>query len=127
MSAFVVLTAMPAEWGSPKASATVGSAYPGLASGVLMYARLGDLPGGTLLRSGRVEITADELNSDVLRAPESMREQLRKNGFFLLEQLATRKLLVQVAKGMLTGPELNFPRIPRETSFGRTSNRLSKR
>jgi thioredoxin 1 len=99
MTAFVALTAMPAESGAPEASGTVESLYPGLASGVLMYARLGDLPGATLLRSGRVEIIADELNSEVLRAPEALRDQLRKNGFFLLEQMAKNKLLVQVAKG----------------------------
>jgi len=98
MAVFVALTAMPAESGGPEASATVESLYPSLASGVLTYAKLADLPGGTLLRSGRVEITTDELNGEVLRAPEAMREQLRKNGFFLLEQLVTRKLLVQVAK-----------------------------
>jgi len=98
MAAFVALTAMPAESVAPEASGTVESAYPGLASGVLTYARLGDLPGDTLLRSGRVEITADEVNSEVLRAPEALRDELRKNGFFLLEQMVTSKLLVQVAK-----------------------------
>lgn len=99
MIAFVGLAAMPAESRGPEASATVESLYPGLASGVLTYARLGDLPGATLLRSGRVEIITDELNSEVLRAPEALQDQLRKNGFFLLEQMATNKLLVQVAKG----------------------------
>jgi len=94
----VALTAIPAEARTGDDSATVESTYPGLASGVLTYARLGDLAGSTLLRSGRVEITTDELNGEVVRAPEPLRDQLRKNGFFLLEQLAARKLLVQVAK-----------------------------
>jgi len=98
MAAFVALTAMPAESVAPEASGTVESAYPGLASGVLTYARLGDLPGSTVLRSGRVEITADEVNSEILRAPEALRDELRKNGFFLLEQMATSNLLMQVAK-----------------------------
>ena len=98
MAAFVALTAMPAESVAPEASGTVESAYPGLASGVLTYARLGDLPGSTVLRSGRVEITADEVNSEILRAPEALRDELRKNGFFLLEQMATSNLLMQMAK-----------------------------
>ena len=99
MAVFVGLTAMPAESGGAEASGTVESLYPGMASGVLTYARIADLPGGTLLRSGRVEITADEVNGEIVRAPAALRDELRKNGFFLLEQMATSKLLVQVAKG----------------------------
>lgn len=98
MSVFVALTVMPAESRARDASATVESIYPGLASGVLAYAMLHDLPSGILLKAGNVEIATDEFDGEVVGAPESMREQLRKNGFFLLEQLATRKLLVQVAK-----------------------------
>lgn len=94
----VALTAIPAEAKTGDDSATVESTYPGLASGVLTYARLADLPGDTLLRSGRVEITTDELGGEIVRAPKSMQEQLRKNTFFLLEQLAAKKLLVQAAK-----------------------------
>jgi thioredoxin 1 len=98
LSVLVTLTAIPSEARARDASATVESIYPGLASGVLTYARLGDLAGSTLLRSGRVEITTDEFNGEVVRAPEALRDQLRKNGFFLLEQLAARRLLVQMAK-----------------------------
>ena len=98
LSVFVALTAMPAEARARDGSATVESIYPGLASGVLTYARLGDLPGGTLLQSGRVEITTDELDGEVVRSPEGVREQLRKYAFLLLEQIVTKKLLLEAAR-----------------------------
>jgi len=107
--AFVALTAMPAEARIREAPARVESIYPGLASGVLAYATLDDLPAGILLKAGDVEITTDELDSEVAGAPESMREQLRKNGFFLLEQMATSKLLVQVAREHPDRTEAELP------------------
>ena len=86
---------------APKAAKTpseVETAYPGLASGMLAHARLADLPGGILLRSGEVTITVEELTKAVEGAATSVRDQLKKNAFFLLEQMATQKLLVQAAK-----------------------------
>ena len=73
-------------------------AYPGLASGVLTHARLAELPEGNLLRSEQVGIMVEELTKAVEEAPAQVRKQLKKNAFFLLEQLAARKLLIQAAK-----------------------------
>jgi thioredoxin 1 len=78
---------------------TVESVYPELSSLALAYAVLGDdLPEGTLLRADEITISAKELESKIDEAPSNLREQLRKNKFFLLEQIATEKLLLFAAK-----------------------------
>jgi thioredoxin 1 len=84
--------------GQEDAGKTVESAYPGLASGVLTHAKLDNLPEGALLRAGEITISAKELDSKIDEAPVSLREQLKKNKFFLLEQIATEKLLLHTAK-----------------------------
>jgi thiol-disulfide isomerase/thioredoxin len=77
---------------------TVGSTYPGLASGVLMEARLEDLPEGVVLRAEGLEITPDDLDTEISKHPASLQAELKKNGFFLLKQIATERLLLQVAR-----------------------------
>lgn len=80
------------------AGQTIEQAYPGLASVSLGQAVLAKLPQGVLLRSGDVSLKTRELESEIAKAPPEIREQLKKNGFFLLEQMATGKLLVKVAR-----------------------------
>jgi len=77
---------------------TVGRAYPRLTSGVLAPALLEELPHGVLLRVGEIEVGADELEELLANAPESLREQLEQNAFFVLEDLAARKLLLLAAR-----------------------------
>lgn len=84
---------------SPSAQAkTIGVEYPNLASAALVYAKLAELPEGVLLRSGELAVTQKDVDADIAKAPEAVREQLRKNAFFVLEQNATRRLLLQEAK-----------------------------
>jgi len=86
----------------------VGEAYPGLASGCLTYARLSDLPKGTLLKAGDLVLTEKDVADEIAKAPQDIQAQLKKNGFFMLEQIAGPKLIVQVAKAEAarTGKEL---------------------
>jgi len=77
---------------------TVAGAYPNLASAGLVHARLAELPEGVLLRAGEVSVTQKDVDAEVAKAPEAMQEQLRKNALFLLEQIATRQLLLREAK-----------------------------
>ena len=88
----------------------VSEAYPGLASGCLTYARLSDLPKGTLLRAGDLTLTEKGVADEIAKAPAEMQTQLKKNGFFVLEQIAGPKLIVLVAKAEAakTGEELPF-------------------
>ena len=86
---------------APKTAETpaeVAAVYPGLMSGILTHARLSDLPQGVLLRSGDVTVTLEELDKAIREAPERVREQLKKNALFFLEQLATSKVLLAIGR-----------------------------
>jgi len=80
------------------AAPTVETSCPTLSSGALTQARLVRLPDGLVLRSPSVEINQQEVAEGIGKAPERLRGQLRKNAFFVLEQLATRPLLLREAK-----------------------------
>jgi thioredoxin 1 len=86
----------------------VSVTYPGLTSGCLTYARLSDLPKGTLLKAGDLVIAEKDVADEIAKAPQDVQAQLKKNGFFVLEQIAGPKLIVQVAKAEAarTGKEL---------------------
>ena len=81
-----------------KKGAAIGVAYPRVASGVLTYASLADLPKGALLKCGQTAVSEQDVKDEIAKSPEKMRGQLGKNAFFILEQMATRKLLVQAAR-----------------------------
>jgi len=77
---------------------TVREAHPNLVHGMLSAARLADLPEGVILRCTELEITRQELDRILAGSPEALREQLRKNAAFLLDELATKKLLLAAAR-----------------------------
>jgi thiol-disulfide isomerase/thioredoxin len=77
---------------------TVNEQYPGLASSALTYARIATLPEGTLLRAGELTLSEKEIANRIAQAPETQRDQLRKNAFYVLENVAASRLLVQAAK-----------------------------
>ena len=83
---------------TPAKPSTVQDAYPGLASKSLTFARLNDLPAGIVLKAEGISITAKEVANEIAKAPQETQAQLKKNAFFVLENLATRKLLVAAAK-----------------------------
>ncbi|MBE3099950.1 MAG: thioredoxin family protein [Planctomycetes bacterium] len=86
----------------------VSATWPGLASGCLTYARLSDLPKGTLLRAGDLVLIEKDVADEIAKAPQDVQAQLKKNAFFVLEQIAGPKLIVQAAKAEAarTGKEL---------------------
>ena len=75
----------------------VKDVYPRLTTDMMMEARLASLPAGVLLQAGSVKITAKDLDSEIAKMPESVRSQLLKNLFFILENRATRDLLTAEA------------------------------
>ncbi len=81
-----------------KADITIAKTYPHLASSGLIYAKLAKLPDGTILRAGKLAVAEKEIAGEIAKAPEHVRNQLRKNAFYLLEELATRRLLLREAK-----------------------------
>jgi thioredoxin 1 len=88
----------PAAPAASEKAPLVNATYPGLASGCLTYARLSDLPPGVLLKAGDLSIGEKEVAEEVAKAPPDVQAQLEKNRFFILEQMATRRLLVREAK-----------------------------
>jgi thioredoxin 1 len=84
---------------SQKKPSLVCDVYPGLASGGLTYARLSDLPSGVALKAEGLALSEKDVAGEIAKAPQEMQAQLKKNAFFLLENLATRQLLAALAKG----------------------------
>jgi len=76
----------------------VEEVFPGLASGVLTRAALADLPENILFKSGNLEITKTDIQSEINKGPAQVKEELKKNSFFILEQIATQKILQKIAE-----------------------------
>jgi thioredoxin 1 len=82
----------------PQKQQLVDDLYPGLTTGALAFARASTLPEGTLLKAGNLIINSKDLNQEIAGAEEKMQPALRKNSFFVLEQMATFRLLLAEAK-----------------------------
>lgn len=97
-SFLLLVTTGMAEEKTTSDSKTVTALYPNLASSLLTFAHLAELPQGVLIRSTNVQITIPDLNRLMRRYPRHLQEQLKKNAFFVLEQAASTKLLAELAK-----------------------------
>jgi thioredoxin 1 len=83
---------------SPAKPRTVNELYPGLTTGAMSCVVASELPEGVVLRAGELVIKNSELIEEIGQAPEQMRPKLKKNAFFILEQIATFKLLLAEAR-----------------------------
>jgi thioredoxin 1 len=79
-------------------AATVDSLYPSLATAALTFSVPAELPEGLLVRAGDVTIDRKTLEAEIAKAPDQMRGQLQKNGFFMAEQLAGKEIVLSEAK-----------------------------
>ena len=70
---------------------------PYLATYALPYGVLVKLKPGTLLISDNVRIDESEIYSKIRRSKPSIRNQLQKNAFYILEKIAAERLLLQEA------------------------------
>lgn len=75
----------------------VNDLYPGLASACLTFARMADLPTDTVLTAETFRITAKEVADEIAKAPPEMQAQLKKNAFYVLENMVTWKVLLALA------------------------------
>jgi len=82
---------------SPKPR-TVNELYPGLTTGAMSCAAASTLPEGVVFRAGELVIENNELIEEIDKAPEQIRPKLKKNAFFVLEQVATFELLLAEAR-----------------------------
>jgi thioredoxin 1 len=83
---------------APAKDQTVEEAYPGLATGMLKLAKLSDLVKGEILKTQDVSIKESSLNEVLSKTEPAMQAQLVKQRFFLLEDHATNRILLQEAK-----------------------------
>ncbi len=77
---------------------TVDQKYPGLVSGVLKNARLEPMDEKVLLKSEGITINRTELAGALEGRDDRTRSQLEKNLLFVLEQEASRKILLNEAE-----------------------------
>jgi thiol-disulfide isomerase/thioredoxin len=77
---------------------TVEDAYPGLVNGALASATVGDLPDGVVLDMGDARITRAQVQAVVDGAADDLKEQLGKNRLYLVQEMATKKLLLRAAQ-----------------------------
>jgi len=95
----ITLLVSPSGAGSaPAKDQTVEEAYPGLATGMLKLARLSDLGQGEILKTKDIVINETSLNEVLGKTESAMQAQLAKHKFFLLEDHATDKILLQEAR-----------------------------
>ncbi|MBA7673822.1 hypothetical protein ES703_82027 [subsurface metagenome] len=94
--ALVFLQVQTVRAGPPK-NLTVEQAYPGLATGILKSAKLVKPRKGLLLTAEGTKIEESVLKEIIKNSKPEMREQLRKNLLFILEQIVTQKLLLREA------------------------------
>jgi thiol-disulfide isomerase/thioredoxin len=93
-----LLAATASQPASRPAAGTVEGTHPGLASGALTFAILAKLPEGTLLESGTVRITQQDLDAELAKVPAEVRPQLAQNAFFFLEQVGPQKIILELAR-----------------------------
>ncbi|MBN2455778.1 MAG: hypothetical protein JXB29_04440 [Sedimentisphaerales bacterium] len=107
---FPVSALVSAEVKKTEPARTIEEIYPNLASGVLTFAKTGELAKSVLLKAENVKIMLEDINKRIEAQPTQLRESLQKNMFFVLEQEATDKLLLQVAKKTAKTPEVRTPK-----------------
>ncbi|RPI74805.1 MAG: thioredoxin [Desulfobacteraceae bacterium] len=83
---------------APQKIATVEEVYPGLATGILKTALPVSLKKGLILSAEGIEVEESFLEKSVAEADPGLREELKKNLFFLLEQKSAELLLLREAK-----------------------------
>lgn len=103
----VVACGMVQAQGASPAAKTVEGEFLGLSSGPLRDAILVDLPQGTVLRSGAVLITEQQIHSELAKAKPDQRASLERNKFAVLERLAVRPLLLAEARAWATTQQRN--------------------
>lgn len=85
----------------PANAPVLGEVYPTLTSRTLKLAQLTDLPDDRLLQAKGISITRGDLEAELAQMPGQAREEMRKNAFFMVEQIATMDLLTAKARQQL--------------------------
>lgn len=78
---------------APSNPRLVKNVHPTLATIALGSAELTDLPTGVVLVSGEITITQKQLDTEIAKAPEAVRPQMKRNLFYVLENKAAQMFL----------------------------------
>ena len=98
IACLVTSAALQAAEPSPQPRKTVAEAYPRLAIGALTLAKVTELPNDVVLRADGVELHLDQIDEIVAAQPTPVREDLKKNAYLVLDQQATRDILLHLGK-----------------------------
>jgi len=98
IAAIIIVCQCSIVWAADPNTPTVADKYPVLALGCLSYAKLAELPAGTLLKSADITVSSAEAAEQIAKNPKEVQQQLKNNEFFLVEQIAAGKILAAVAK-----------------------------
>jgi thiol-disulfide isomerase/thioredoxin len=79
-------------------AATLEARYPGLTTGFLRSAVLAPLADDTLLEADGLVLTQPQLQAGIQEHEPKLQAQLQQNQLFVLEQEATRRILLQEAR-----------------------------
>ena len=108
VATMVFMAATGVLWADESEKKTVQVLYPNLASGALAYAQPKALPDSVLLKTDSIEIKLSEIEAAIAQQPVQVRAMLQKEMFYVLEQEAASKLLVQAAHKTLDGQGRNL-------------------
>jgi len=81
---------------------TIAALYPMVTSGVLTFAKAAELSKGIALRAGDITISMVDISRFIQEQPPELQDELNKNALFVLEHLATPRLLLNLAKKSTT-------------------------
>lgn len=76
---------------------TVASVYPSICAGALRDAVLSDLGDGVIAECEDIKVTLKDIEDEIARSPEHMREQVRKYQVHVLEQAVIERLIAKEA------------------------------
>lgn len=97
----LVCAAAPAAEKAPASPRTVAEVYPRLASGALTFAKTATLLQDLVLRADSVEFRTGDVDKVATAQPAQLQEDLKKNAYLVLNQLATREILLHLAQAAL--------------------------
>ncbi len=97
-TAAIIIVGLSAVFAAEQNISAVNDKYPDLAMGCLAYAKLAELPAGILVKSDDMTISTSDVATEIGKNPKELQEQLKKYEFFLVEQIATAKILTAIAK-----------------------------
>ena len=94
----ILLTIAASLTATAEEAPNISDRYPGLLRGALSTATFGDLPKGVLVQWRTEKVMQKQLDDLLAGSAPEMKPQLEKNALFLVQEIATKQLLLMVAR-----------------------------